>query len=377
MAVKTLYFKNAAPSGAATSLSLQDGGTAPTGALTATGWTVGTTTGGRQSAMLVGTERLATTFGNPDSIPSFTASSCWRTENAISGTFANTDWTLAFRVRAVTLAASQTGLMKVRIWKSTNADGSGATQLTAAKLNGTTTSALSVSISQTSTVTWTPGGTVVLSNEYLWVQCEWTTGLSGSGANADALIYVESAGVITTPNFTLPSVANTMTATKGTIATSPKTVNFKATRELDATVGAINLNEQTAGLSAGRRITAQVGAVVVAAQTAVLSSQRKLTAVASAVTLTGKTADLVRVSAAINHVLTAQAGAIELSGKMVDFTEGTAPPTDDYTLDAEPGILHLAGQLAALTVGRRPTYPIEVQPGVIRMGYPRIRLHAW
>ena len=38
MAVKSLYFKNVLADGA---LSLQDGGTAPTAAITSTGWAVG------------------------------------------------------------------------------------------------------------------------------------------------------------------------------------------------------------------------------------------------------------------------------------------------------------------------------------------------
>ena len=154
------------------------------------------------SAMLVGTERASNTFSTSDAIGSFAASACWRSENAIAGTFANTNWTLAFRVRAVTTASSQTGAVKVRIWKSTNADGSGATQLTSAVQTGTTTAALSTSASATSTVTWAPGGTVTLINEYLWVQCEWNI-VAASGSNSgDADFYIELAGVITTPDFT-------------------------------------------------------------------------------------------------------------------------------------------------------------------------------
>ena len=172
MAVKTLYFKDVAPSGATTSRALQDGGTAPTGALTTTGWTVARLTATNLSAMLAGTKRASNTFAATDAIGTFAASASWRSENTMNGVFANTNWSLAFRIRC-SVASAQTGSIKIRVWKSANADGSGATQLTSAVLTGTTTAVLSTSASAGSTVTWTPGGTITLANEYLWVQCEW------------------------------------------------------------------------------------------------------------------------------------------------------------------------------------------------------------
>src|SRR5262245_19621567 len=201
MAVKTLYFKNAAPSGASTSLSLQDGGTAPTAALTASGWTVAKLAANNMSAMLAGTKRASGTFSTSDAIGSFAASACWRSESAFTGVFANTNWSLAFRIRASAAVSSQTGAVKVRLWKSTNADGTGATQLTGAVQTGSTTAVLSTSASATSTVTWTPGGTVSLNNEYLWVQCEWNVVAASGNNSSDAVFYVESAGAITTPDF--------------------------------------------------------------------------------------------------------------------------------------------------------------------------------
>jgi len=129
MAVKSLYLKNAAPSGATASMSLQDGGTAPTAAITTTGWTVARlTSSSTHSAMLARTERASGTFAAADAIPTFAASASWRSEDTMNGSFANTNWTLAFRVRAVTSATAQTGAIKVRLWRSSNADGSGATQ---------------------------------------------------------------------------------------------------------------------------------------------------------------------------------------------------------------------------------------------------------
>jgi hypothetical protein len=201
MATKSLYFKNAAPTGASTSLSLQDGGTAPTTGITTTGWTVAKLVAPNFSAMLAGTKRASTTFASTDALGSFAASASFRSEDALSGTFANTNWTLAFRIRAVTLVSAQTGQIRIRLWRSANADGTGATQITSAVQNGTTTAVLSTSASATSTVTWTPGATVTLNNEYLWAQCEWSITATSGANTSDAVFYIEASGVIITPNF--------------------------------------------------------------------------------------------------------------------------------------------------------------------------------
>lgn len=200
MAVKTLYFKNVTTNGA---LSLQDGGTAPTGAITTSGWTVAKLATPNYSILVVGTKGASGTFATTDRLTgSFTAGSCFRTENPITGAFANTNWSLAFRIRAVSAASSQTGQVRIRLWRSTNADGTGATQITSATQSGTTTAALSTTVSQTSTVTYAPGAIITLSNQYLWVQCEWFVSVASGSNSGDAVFYVESAGAITTPDFT-------------------------------------------------------------------------------------------------------------------------------------------------------------------------------
>jgi hypothetical protein len=199
VAVKSLYFKNVTTNGA---LSLQDGGTAPTGAITTTGWTVAKLASPNLSIMAAGTKKTAFVTSDPMATASFSAASCWRTENPLVGDFANTSWTMAFRVRAVSSASSQTGAVKVRVWRSTAADGTGATQITSALLTGTTTAALSTTVSQTSTVTWASPGIQAFVNEYLWVQCEWSIVTTGGANGCDSMFYVESAGVVTTPNFT-------------------------------------------------------------------------------------------------------------------------------------------------------------------------------
>jgi len=375
MPVKTFYFKNAAPSGAATSLSLQDGGTAPTAAITTTGWIVARLTATNHSAMLAGTERASNTFAAADAIGSFAASACWRSESPMNGNFANTNWSLAFRVRAVTSATAQTGAVKVRLWRSANADGSGAVQLTSAVLTGTTTAALSTSASGTSTVTWAPGAIVTLSNEYLWVQCEWSIVGTATNNSADALFYVESAGAITTPNFTITSTPYTMTATVDQIDLNEMTATLRYERDLVLTAGVIVLNEQTSTLLTARRLGAVADQIDLNEQTAGLRAARALSATAGAIELTGKGADLVVAEApSVHHELTAQVGALVLSGQTVELIEAEGVPITDHVLDAEPDLIELAGELASLTVGRSTA---TRQPGKITLGIPRIRLHAW
>jgi hypothetical protein len=204
VAVKSLYFKDAAPSGATSSLSLQDGGTAPTGALMTTGWTVGKIATANMSPMSARQKQVTGSFTTSDRLTSIQSQSaaCWRTENPFTGTFANTNWTLAFRVRC-SVASSQTGRIKLRLWKTTAVDllTNPPVEITSAVLVGTTTAALSTTVSATSTVTFTPGAAITLNNEYLWVHCEWEI-ITASGNNSgDVLLYVESAGVITTPDF--------------------------------------------------------------------------------------------------------------------------------------------------------------------------------
>ena len=53
----------------------------------------------------------------------------YRSINALQGKFSAGNWVLAFKVKCNGYYA-QKGYIKFRLWKSTNADGSGATQLT-------------------------------------------------------------------------------------------------------------------------------------------------------------------------------------------------------------------------------------------------------
>jgi len=198
-----LYFKNVVVNGA---LSIQDAGTAPTAGITTTGWTVAKTAISNFSLMAANTKRAATAFSTTDALatPVFSAASCWRSENPYTGTFDNANWTFDFQLRAVSAAAAQGGRVKIRLWKSANATGVGATELTSSALVGSTTAALGTGASQASTVTWTTPGTQAFNNEYFWVQCEWEIAAVSSSNSGDVVFFIESLGRIGTPTFTIP-----------------------------------------------------------------------------------------------------------------------------------------------------------------------------
>lgn len=68
----------------------------------------------------------------------------------LSGTFATGNWTFNLNMRAT--VAGAVGRMRVRIWASSNADGSGARALSTSLVGATIT--LSTSADQNSSITW-------------------------------------------------------------------------------------------------------------------------------------------------------------------------------------------------------------------------------
>jgi len=137
VAAKTFYVKATAVNGFG-SLSETD----PGASTTSTGWTPAKVAAARFSAMLYATTRASGTFTTTDYLvtthPNPGSGDSWRSENTITGTFANTNWVFAAKFRSST-SNLQAGRVKVRVWKSVNADGSSGTELTSATQTGTTT----------------------------------------------------------------------------------------------------------------------------------------------------------------------------------------------------------------------------------------------
>lgn len=207
MAVKTFYWKDAVPANATAHRSLQDGGTPPTTATTTTGWVANQNAIAQSCLQQGGTEvgRTDASWGTtlqPSTTPSQTTGDCWRSENALVGTFANTNWVFTFGIRSVT--AAYTGRLKlaVRVFRTNNENGINAIQLTGSRQASAATSAnLSTTVDTTVTITWSPGGTFDFNNEYLFVNTGIEITAAGTANTQDVDFRVGSAYTLVTPDF--------------------------------------------------------------------------------------------------------------------------------------------------------------------------------
>jgi hypothetical protein len=203
----------------------QIGGTPPSATFSTFGWVVGktalTTPYFRSRLGATNTTNVAqaaswnasttgptkgTGNGNATSGDSFIA-------GPFNGTFAATAWTFNWWMNFGSLSQSGTGHINMRVWKSANADGSGATQLLANTV-GVTGNANAGEFN--SSISWSPGS-LTLTNEYLFFQIEWQeTSLGGIGAgnvfsnNTTNIVTPDFVGtfgpppVVTSPGFNMP-----------------------------------------------------------------------------------------------------------------------------------------------------------------------------
>lgn len=202
MAPKTLYWQSALASGSGFH-ALVDGGAAPADApfSPATGWIIGTTPVGDMSALDSQTERATTAFDTtlkplpPDNALGNGA----RTPTALKGQFNAGNWTFPFGVRSDTAAYNGDIRFRIRVWRSANANGSGATEITTSTIIGaSTTAGLSTSVTTTVTATWAAPA-FILDNEYLFftVACE-VTNRTSIGGTKDANLRLGMSNIVTT-----------------------------------------------------------------------------------------------------------------------------------------------------------------------------------
>jgi len=202
MAVKTLLLKNAvSPIGGAHG-SLQDAG-AITTATTATGWVVGTTSATAYSLQTYATVKLAATFGGsamPATSPITT--DCWRSDGKYYLTFATGTWTVATSVISVTQGASGAGRITARIWRSANADGSSAVEITSGAISTGQWSNLTTATAQNLTGTQSIAS-FSLTGEYLFLQLAAEIDTASANAAANVTLRVDSTNSkVTTAGFT-------------------------------------------------------------------------------------------------------------------------------------------------------------------------------
>lgn len=132
-------------------------------------------------------------------IKTTTSGDCFRSTNTYTGTILSGTWTFDFVVTD-TAAYAHNGRVNIRAWRSANADGSSATEITSGIQVGSIAGPLTTSLF-TSQVTFNPGA-VVLSSEYLFIQAAWEITTAGSMIQADAKFRYGSDGIkLVTPAF--------------------------------------------------------------------------------------------------------------------------------------------------------------------------------
>ena len=198
--VLTFFMNNPVQSGS--SAGLLDL-TQPAAATSATGWTVGKIAAANYSRQTYGTEVATGGFtstvqpsGAPISTAGRVAEDCWRTSAATTGDFSTGTWYSSSSAIAVSSGGDQDGRARFRIWRSVNADGTSATEISKGAMVGVVITNLSTTVAQPSSAS-TQVAAFSLANEYLFLQVAWEiTGVGGANAR-DVLIRY---GSMTTRN---------------------------------------------------------------------------------------------------------------------------------------------------------------------------------
>ena len=145
---------------------------------------------------------VVTTFtgtAEPSAAPNTTDS--WRSESPLTGGFAAGNWTIALSVIASVANASGTGVIRVRIWKSANADGSSATELTTSTVSTSPWGNLTTATAQNLTATVSIPQTNFV-NEYLFIQTAIQIDTASASSTAEVRFRIDGTNSrITTSSF--------------------------------------------------------------------------------------------------------------------------------------------------------------------------------
>lgn len=186
--------------------SLQDGGTPPTAANSAYGWTPGKLAANnfmrsRLGATAPATVTSATSLIDATSGPTVgtgsaatTAADAFVTPTALTLVYASGSWVFKWNLRAT--VAGAVGRLRMRVWKSVNANGSTPTELTTATQVGAIVT-LSTTADTNSLITWSPGS-IRLNNEFMFFQLEWNETTLGT-SSTDNVFFRLGTALISTP----------------------------------------------------------------------------------------------------------------------------------------------------------------------------------
>lgn len=160
-----------------------------------TGWIVGTSAPTLYARMASQAERGAVTHTStvePSGGPDNALGDCFRTD-LLNGTFSAGNWTFNIGCIGETRATStHDGRFRLRMWRSTNATGSSATEITTSTQVTTAYANLTNTSAQVLDVTFDPGA-FTLSNEYLFIQVAHE--LTGAGSNAGSDTHLRTGNI--------------------------------------------------------------------------------------------------------------------------------------------------------------------------------------
>lgn len=185
--ILTLFCSNGVQSGSSAGLLAL---AAPGASTSTTGWTVSNvaTNYSRQS---FAREKAAATFAapqEPSGAPLGSADDCWRISAQTTGQFSTGTWYSSLSVIAVTAGTTHDGRAMFRVWRSANADGTSATEVTSSIMTGSLIANLTTTVAQSSVASFNLAAASNVTNEYLFMQVAWQrTGAGGSTTN-DVLV---------------------------------------------------------------------------------------------------------------------------------------------------------------------------------------------
>jgi hypothetical protein len=241
MAQKTYYVASGADGNFA---ALVDG-VAQTAASRADGWTVAKIASGNSCEFDAGTKQASGSFSSQTTTPkpaSFltgTTANAFKTPAPVTGTFDNAlAWSFSFAIRATT-ASAQAGRFRMRVFKSVNASGASATELTASTVVGGINSSISTTTDIGASVNWNPGASITLNNEYLFFVIAWEITTASGSNSGDVVIRTGSTGpagsVLLTPNF----VANTLVSGTDSNGTTTESASITKVVAVDSDSGGV------------------------------------------------------------------------------------------------------------------------------------------
>ena len=365
MAIKTFYLLNTTATAPLWGGSLQDGGSAPAGALSTFGGTAGKVSPAStpytrirpgSTAIATGNQGISWIDGTSGPLAGtgsgVLAGDSFGTSSTYTGTFAAGNWTFSFGMR--TGAATHSGRWRCQVWASVNQNGSSARKLTSATLLGSIVTMNATGTTFVSSVTWAAPA-ITLTNEYLFFQLEWLITTAGTSNSCTAQFYQSAGSIVTTDLSTGPTnYTDTITSSAlpidGSTITALHSIKYADT----ITSGELPISGSTVApfQSANYADTLTASAVPIGGQTVtpVYTANYVDTLIAGTLPITGLDVVPVYSAGGIDYSDTITPSALPVSGSTI-----TPVYTVNYADTIVAGSLPIDGQAVTPTYTARYT----------------------